>query len=208
MAITRDDTDQISNILSWKISDGKINKIIDTINKESFYYDLKDSPFNRPTVAKVFSLAIFLVCVYFFIVNPLFFTKSASVTTLVNQQIVNDVKYWQLPPVSSFEYQVYLKNTSNNGDNFVLQIADKKGNIISKADIINWYWTAIFGSLGGQYQLKNDINLINTTKWELEIDKRENIKDLIQNWLKYDIYTPKFESIDYWVDTIINSAQQ
>ena len=61
MALSQQDISQIQKILSDKMSDKAMNKVIDQANKASFYYDLQDSPLNRPTLAKVLALGVMLM---------------------------------------------------------------------------------------------------------------------------------------------------
>jgi len=204
MPIQKDDLDKITGILSWKLSEPAINRIIEKINKDSYYYELKDSPFNRPTVWKLFSLAVFAFCSFIFVIQPLFFWKSSSIVDIWNKSINESVALWWLPPLTSFEYQVFLKEVPNKEWQQLFELTDQRWNVFARTDIINWYWKAIFWKLSNGMELTSDNELINITNWELTADKQESIKEILKNWLKYDIYTPKFNSIDYWVDQIIN----
>lgn len=205
MPLQKDDIDKLTWLLAWKISDASINKLVDQANKASYYYELKDSPFNRPTTWKLFALLVFIFCAWIFVFKPLFFADSWNVTDLVNTSISEKVKLGWLPPLSSFQYDVYIKDVQNAPEKKVFELVDSRWNIMARTDVVNGFWSAIFGNLGNNLSLTKDLDIANLTNGELSEDKKDNIKEILSSWLRYDIYTPKFNSFDYGgTDPIIN----
>jgi len=204
MALQKDDIDKLTSILNGKVSDRAINRIIDQANTASFYYELKDSPFNRPTTWKVFALLVFLFCSALFVIQPLFFWKNWQITDIVNKNINETVELWWLPPLTSFTYDIYIKDVVDNSEKKVFELVDLRWNIMARTDIINWYGSAIFWNLWNWLEVKKDLDIITTANGVLAEDMKENIKEILTSWLRYDIYIPEFKSFDYWTDNIIN----
>lgn len=206
MALQKDEIDKITGLLSWRISDKELNSIIERINRATFYYEMKDSHFNRPTVWKLFALLVFVFCFSVFVVQPIFFSETKSVLSIIENDVAQTVKDGWLPPLSSFKYQVSVKNVGDSSMKNVLEILDMKGNLISRADMENNYGTAIFGTIGSSTSLWKDADILNDSVAVLSEDKKSSIKEILDKWIRYDAYVPKFESMDYWVDALINWA--
>ena len=116
-----------------------------------------------------------------------------------------------MPPISSFTYNVNLKDYAEQGTNekkLVLEVTDTQGNLLSKVDIVNGFGKATFGKLSDTLVIsKADRDkIMNLSQYELEEDKKESIKELLDSALQYDKTKPDFKSIDYGVDVIINGS--
>lgn len=211
MALSQQDISQIQKILSDKMSDKAMNKVIDQANKASFYYDLQDSPLNRPTLAKVLALGVMLMSFWISVIYPLFFAEKANLTSLANKTVESQISRWGMPPISSFTYNVNLKDYAEQGTNekkLVLEVTDTQWNLLSKVDIVNGFGKATFGKLSDTLVIsKADRDkIMNLSRYELEEDKKESIKELLDSALQYDKTKPDFKSIDYGVDVIINGS--
>lgn len=142
MALTQADNAALQKLLEDKMSDRAVNRIIDRANKESFYYDLKDSPLNRPTIAKVLTLVVLFFCMGFFVIYPLFFADKAKIIDLANSEVNAQIERGGMPPISSFTFSATVKDFAEPGSGEtknVLEITDANGEILSKVDLVNGF---------------------------------------------------------------------
>lgn len=210
MALTPQDNNLLAKILEDKMSEKDINKVIDLANKKSFYYGLKDSPLNRPSLAKVASLWVFIFCMWLFAIQPLFFADKANVENLSNELVESSLSRGGIPPVSSFKFSVNVKDAGIEWGNIkqTVEIVDSHGQTLAKSDLVNGYWTAVFGKLSESLQISSEDRekIMNMSRFELEDDKKALIKDFLDNALEYSSFIPEIKSVDYGVDTLINSS--
>lgn len=206
--LTQNDNNALFKILENKMSDKDINKVIEYANKKSFYYGLKDSPLNRPTLAKVVSLLVFIACIGLFAIHPLFFADKANVTNLANSIVDESLARGWVPPVTSFSFAAKITDMwSNNGETKqILEISDSNWKLLVKEDIINWYGKATFGKLWENLTLANEDKdaIMQMSRLALEENMKSSIKDFLDNSLEYDNLLPELDKFNYGVDTLIN----
>lgn len=206
--LTQNDNNALFKILENKMSDKDINKVIDFANKKSFYYGLKDSPLNRPTLSKVVSLLVFIVCIGIFAVHPLFFADKANITNLANGIVEDALQRGWVPPVTSFVFTAKITDMWSDAGQTkqVLEITDNNWRLLVKEDILNGYGKATFWKIWENLTLANEDkdSIMQMSRLALEENMKSSIKDFLDNSLEYDNLLPELDKFNYGVDTLIN----
>ena len=183
------------------IPDQYIWKIISDINKYSVLANHWESPYTRPTFAKIFLIIILLLFIWLWLIFPVYqlFTNSISIDKKIQDEVLKRNK----PLGEDFAYNLVINENLNWIKTVSLYDKDNK-ELLAKSDLVN-NSSFLVANKKGKFELK---------PWEKEIlkvansDLKEEIKDTIYDLLKSNISVNdkylKFKPIDFWVNQIIN----
>lgn len=202
MEIMKDsDYTQIVNTLENKIPQDKIRKIVMDIKKASDLQDHWDSPYTRPTFAKVLLLFILIISLFIWMIMPVYKLLFSSTTIKAQvEEIITDRK--QLTS-ESFSFVIVLEKTIS--DKPILSVYDRnERELLAKSDVINNKAYVVTSKIDWETISSAEINALSKTQADLSEDIKDDVISILNKNISVEDSYLDFKSLDYWVDQVIN----
>jgi hypothetical protein len=200
--ITNSDQLALEKILDWKIPQDKLQKVLREIYSYSDLVDHSESPYTRPTFAKVSLLVWLIFTFYVFVMSPII-TLMWNWTN--NQELVEEIQEW-VPTNLQFKFKLKL-DKDIDWNTIVLLYDSNWKNILAKSNL-NWDEADLLSTSIWDYTLNSkEVEIIKAAQSDFtktESVKQDIISTLWKNISVNDTYLD-FKNIDFWVDTVINT---
>ena len=203
MEILQDsDYDVIKEKLENKIPQDRLIKILLEIKRSADLVDHWDSPYTRPTFAKVFLLWLLLFSVIIWLLNPLYTLYFKSEWLEVAKKAILEERW--IPSNSSFAFTLKI-NTDINGVLFAELYPKWWDLLLAKSEIV-WNKADLLSSQIWNYKINtNEIDALKITNTDLTSSIKDDILNTI-NWTiqasdKYNV----FQWLDFGVDEVLQN---
>jgi len=183
------------------IPDQYIWKIISDINKYSVLANHWESPYTRPTFAKIFLIAILFIFIWLWLLAPIYqlFTNSISIDKKIKEEIIKRDR----PLGDDFAYNLVINENLNWIKTVSLYDKDNK-ELLAKSDLVN-NGSFLVANKKWKFELKTwEKNILKLANSDLKEDIKDTIYDLLKSNISVNDKYLKFKPIDFWVNQIIN----
>lgn len=199
------DYKEILSVLENKIPQEKVRDIITKIKKASDLQDHWDSPYTRPTFAKILLLTVLIVSVLVWLLVPLYWLFFSS--EWVSKKKAEILIERQAPSNNSFAFNILIEKTLDW--NQTISMYNKSNTeLLAKSDLKDNQAFVISSKIGNNEIKTNEIQMLKTTRADLNEDIKEDVLWLINNNIIASDEYMDFKSINYGVDTIISDPNQ
>lgn len=204
--LTRSDREKIIELLENKVPDSHVNKIMNQIDVSTTYFAHWDSLFNKPTFGKILIIAMLLFVMFKFMISPIFLGGNTSIDQIRKTMLKEARELWAKPWLINFAASIKVEQPNEWKKEYIVSLKDKKTwDVISKTDVFWEEDALLILSKSWAWSLeKEDDFLTNISNIKINRDQSEIIKKIMLENIEVPKYKTHFESIDYWVDTLLN----